>query len=342
MHHPPPRPPARRLAALVLRPFIRPFFRRLEARVGPLDARLAAAEAGIAALGDAPPATAGLDDAIISALVDAVAASNAASRIVRREHEALAARIAEVTSSASIQAITAATGDLRAYVDRVAIRSDERDVAVHGRFRQIEERGEFIRREVLYEARYLHGETAVAPSAGADADAPGPWPSPLRVNVGAGHVPREGFVNVDLRPLPGIDVVADARRLPFAAGSVNELVAEHVVEHFPVEELRRVVLPHWRRVLSPGGTLRLVLPDGEALLAAYGDGTMTFAELARVTYGDQEYEGDFHYAMHARDGLAALLTEVGFADPRCVATGRRNGLAFEMEFEARAPAADER
>ena len=54
------------------------------------------------------------------------------------------------------------------------------------------------------------------------------------------------------------DVVADAGQLPFANGSLNFVIANHVLEHmpFPLASLRS-----WYRVLGAGGVLILKIPD---------------------------------------------------------------------------------
>jgi predicted SAM-dependent methyltransferase len=54
------------------------------------------------------------------------------------------------------------------------------------------------------------------------------------------------------------DVVADAMRLPFPAGSLDFLIASHVLEHLP---LPLMALRHWYEVLRPGGVLLLKIPD---------------------------------------------------------------------------------
>jgi SAM-dependent methyltransferase len=203
---------------------------------------------------------------------------------------------------------------------------------------EVAERGEFIRREMMYEARYgarSHGVDNVEPH---EVDLSGiDQTEPLRLNLGSGHVPREGFVNVDSRELEGVDVVSDVRALPFERGSVAEIYSAHLVEHFPLEELRRVVLPHWFEVLRPGGKLVAVTPDAQTMIEEAAAGRMPFDDLQRVTFGDQEYDGDFHFAMYTPDSFAGLLSEAGFTDVEIVERGRRNGLCYEFEIRAERP-----
>ena len=61
------------------------------------------------------------------------------------------------------------------------------------------------------------------------------------------------YVNIDMRELPGVDVVAPIDQLPFDDGTVAEIHSAHVLEHFPQEDLQRRLLPYWRDKLRPGG-----------------------------------------------------------------------------------------
>lgn len=200
-------------------------------------------------------------------------------------------------------------------------------------------RVEFVRRETLFEVRY--GKAGVAaesaePRIVATEKVARAMREGLRLNVGCGHVPIEGYVNVDARELPGVDVVATATRLPFEPGSVVEIFSSHLMEHFPEEQLRREVLPYWRSLLAPGGRLRGVVPDAATMIAKYGEGAMPFEDLREVTFGAQDYAGDFHYTMFTPESLAMLLAEAGFRDVRFPVKGRANGKCYEMELAASA------
>lgn len=88
----------------------------------------------------------------------------------------------------------------------------------------------------------------------------------VRLNLGCGDVRRDGWVNVDLRS-DVADVVADVAALPFPDGSVDEIWASDIAEHFPRRQLAGL-FAEWGRVLRPGGTLTLRVPNLLALSAA--------------------------------------------------------------------------
>lgn len=156
----------------------------------------------------------------------------------------------------------------------------------------------------------------------------------LRLNVGCGHVPVDDYANVDGRDLPGVDVVADVADIPFRADTVAEIYSSHLLEHFPLEHFRRVVLPHWFGLLKPGGTLRAIVPDAEGMIADYVADMMPFDDLREVTYGLQEYDGDFHFNMFSRDMLKRLVEEAGFVEASYTFVNRKNGKCRDMEITA--------
>lgn len=73
---------------------------------------------------------------------------------------------------------------------------------------------------------------------------------------GAGRM-VDGYVNVDLAAVPGVDVVADAERLPFRAGVFQRVECDAVLEHVRHPER---VMAEMERVLLPGGYVHLVAP----------------------------------------------------------------------------------
>jgi glycogen(starch) synthase len=156
----------------------------------------------------------------------------------------------------------------------------------------------------------------------------------LRINVGCGEQPLRGYVNVDFRELPGVDVVADAARMPFEPGSLKEVASYHLIEHFREHHARTVLLPHWRSLLRPDGMLRVITPNWEVMIEHLQAGRLTFAQFKQVTFGLQDYSGDDHFALYSPETLTALLESAGFTRVQVLADRRQNGLSPEMELLA--------
>ena len=75
--------------------------------------------------------------------------------------------------------------------------------------------------------------------------------------VGGGGTTTSGYVNIDLFPLPGVDVAADVEHLPFPEGVFARVECDAVLEH--VRDAS-AVMEEIRRVTSPGGYVHLVTP----------------------------------------------------------------------------------
>lgn len=205
-------------------------------------------------------------------------------------------------------------------------------------------RVEFVRRELLFQMRY----GGAAPAAEAQRlEAMGDILRPdkvaaarqhgARLNLGCGHIALDGYLNVDRRALPGVDIVAEVDRLPFGERELAEIFSAHLLEHFPQEQLRRSLLPYYFGLLRPGGKFCAVVPDAEAMLRHYAAGSYPYDDLREVLYGGQDYDGDFHFNMFTPASISNYLREAGFVNPQVLASGRRNGRCYELEITAERP-----
>ena len=116
----------------------------------------------------------------------------------------------------------------------------------------------------------------------------------------------EGYINIDLFPIAGVDVVADAHNLPFPSGLFQRVECDAVLEHVkrPYRVMREI-----ERVLAPGGFAHIVTP---------------------FCHPFHEYPGDFH--RFTLDGLKEMA-----GDLQVVAQGWRTGptatmLVFVLEY----------
>ena len=141
----------------------------------------------------------------------------------------------------------------------------------------------------------------------------------VRLNLGSGLAPIPGFVNVDaLEESPGVDVGADiSERLPFEDGAAELVYASHLLEHFPTDQVPKL-LAEWRRVLRPGGVLLIAVPDLEViarmLTEREGWFTPPNGPWLGALYGGQKDEYDFHKTGFTGPWLAHLMREAGFGE----------------------------
>lgn len=109
-----------------------------------------------------------------------------------------------------------------------------------------------------------------------------PSQSDLRVHIGCGQGHLEGWINVDIHPAPlAMNVLWG---LPFADGSVSHVFVSHLLEHlyYPVDA--RAFLAEIKRVLRPGGVVRVVVPDIEKCIDAYVANDREFFGSRRETW----------------------------------------------------------
>jgi hypothetical protein len=83
--------------------------------------------------------------------------------------------------------------------------------------------------------------------------------TPLRLHIGSGNVRLPGWTNVDVQPLPGVDVIADVTRgLDFQGAEA--VFSEHFLEHLALDDALRFLL-EVHRVLADGAWARLSTPN---------------------------------------------------------------------------------
>ena len=91
----------------------------------------------------------------------------------------------------------------------------------------------------------------------------------MKLHLGCGKRNFPGFINLDLADYSHIHYRRSVDDLaPFENESVDLIYASHVLEYFSLAQVPQV-LAEWRRVLKPGGEIKLAVPDFENLTKAY-------------------------------------------------------------------------
>lgn len=136
---------------------------------------------------------------------------------------------------------------------------------------------------------------------------------PVKLNIGAGSTRIDGWIPLDRKlgheayPLPKtIDV--DGEALELTACSVDEIRASHVLEHFSFADAANAVRD-WVRVLKPGGTIKIAVPDVDKVLSNKDDPKRLF-----YLMGGQTDSDDIHRSAFDEPRLREYMAAAGLVD----------------------------
>jgi len=139
----------------------------------------------------------------------------------------------------------------------------------------------------------------------------------LKLHIGCGDIAAAGFVNIDARRMSHIHIVSsnlfELRALPRKVAALVYMC--HVLEHVPRAHVWKV-LGEMKRVLVPGGTLRLSVPDFDLLLQIYEENERSADSIVGPLMGGQDYTFNFHYNIFTRASLTGALERAGFINVR--------------------------
>ncbi len=132
-----------------------------------------------------------------------------------------------------------------------------------------------------------------------------------RLHLGCGTHHIDGFVNIDVSFNPAVDVVDNARFLRgFEANSIELIYACNILEHLGRWEYKPA-LERWYEILEPMGTLRLSVPNFDALCQYYMK-TGDLETIQCALYAGQDSPQNYHYYCWDFVNLRRDLESVGF------------------------------
>lgn len=139
-----------------------------------------------------------------------------------------------------------------------------------------------------------------------------------RLHIG-GTTRCPGWEVVNTVPAPYVDHVCNANDLSrFRDDTFAQVYASHIVEHLDYKEELHQALLEWHRVLVPGGTLFVSVPDLDTLSNLFLDKeNLDFDErffVMQMMFGGHVDEYDYHIAGLNQEFLGAFLNDAGFVD----------------------------
>ena len=133
----------------------------------------------------------------------------------------------------------------------------------------------------------------------------------LKLHLGCGEKHIDGYINIDIRHMPGVDKVDNIRFLrSFKENSVDVIYACSVLEHFSRWDYIGV-LKRWYDLLKLGGTIRIGVPDFESIVLYYNK-NKDLLKLIGLLYGGQDYNENFHHMCWDFKNLKFDLEKIGF------------------------------
>ncbi|HEY4373827.1 MAG TPA: methyltransferase domain-containing protein [Burkholderiales bacterium] len=142
----------------------------------------------------------------------------------------------------------------------------------------------------------------------------------MKLHIG-GTIVKDGWKILNIQAGPGVDYVGDISDLgQFAARSVDEIYASHVLEHVRAADVEKT-LGGIFRVLKTGGRFLVSVPDMDVLSRVMLEASMP-AELKRhfigMIFGGQKDAYDYHYFGWNFQLMQYFFDEAGFMETRRV------------------------
>jgi len=139
-----------------------------------------------------------------------------------------------------------------------------------------------------------------------------------KLNLGSGGKRIDGFVSVDIFESPSVDENFDMGDIPYEDETIGGIYSEHALEHVPFAQAE-AALQEWLRVLQPGGTLELYLPDFEGCCRKYIEAPFELRWWYKATiYGIQKSQGgepdeaQIHQCGFSKEEIRIVLERNGF------------------------------
>jgi predicted SAM-dependent methyltransferase len=141
---------------------------------------------------------------------------------------------------------------------------------------------------------------------------------PQRLHVGCGEQILQGWCNLDIQPLAGVDLVVDVTA-GFDFRDVELIFCEHFIEHLHLDDGIRF-LHDCHRALRPGGVLRVSTPNLDWVVLTHYRPTAAEEErkIEDALMLNRAFHGWGHRFLYNAEILGHVLRGLGFSEvARC-------------------------
>jgi len=139
----------------------------------------------------------------------------------------------------------------------------------------------------------------------------------MKLNLGCGTDIRSDYINIDIKELPGVNLVRDVSDFSYIKdNSVEEIIARDIIEHFP-KHIAEKALREWHRILKPYKKIYMTCPDIKRICERYlgiKQPKLDADFVSYLLYGDEkaQHHGDYHKAIWDAQTIRKLLERTGF------------------------------
>ena len=135
----------------------------------------------------------------------------------------------------------------------------------------------------------------------------------IKLDLGGGDHPAQGYINVDIKYYPQVDLLLDITKLheAFPPKSIDGLTCRDTLQCFSHTEIRRI-LKNWHTSMKPRSKICVQVYDINEVTRAYAAGEIDFDKFRIVMFGRQKDQHTMFQNCFTEESLIQLLERSGF------------------------------
>ena len=135
----------------------------------------------------------------------------------------------------------------------------------------------------------------------------------IKLDLGGGDHPAQGYINVDVKYYPQVDLLLDITKLHehFQSQSVDGMTCRDTLQCFSHADVRKI-LKSWYQLLKPRGKFIVQVYDIDEIIKALQSEEIGFEKFRSLAYGRQRDEYTVFRNCFTEQSLVDLLEKVGF------------------------------